>query len=209
VTTHQIGDKVFESTEEFMAYFDSLSSSTLKAMVQAAAEDRVSRWGYTKTLSEDEQAAMVGRMVEEDDNLWMDAAVVLPVVREMVARELELFAEKVRASGEAAADGLTTCSNGHNRAVVEVYRQAANIARAGVDYRNPNCNNCNDTRGGAEGHTTEQCTWRPLVSFEEHDSCIGQDLDEVGWMGPLGFTPGSMEKLPQRWTPVYIWRRCP
>lgn len=127
-------------------------------------------------------------------------------LRALVADEIEVFAEQCRTTCESVSHQMSTCANEHNQAVVQVYLQAASIARAGQDYKNHNCQKCHDTRGGLMDHRTEECTWTPPAGlFEEREQCIGQDLIQVGWMGPYGIIPGGMDVEPvPHWRPIYM-----
>lgn len=132
-----------------------------------------------------------------------------PLIREMVATELEVFANRIQANSERpeVTSQLTTCSNEHNASLVEAYRQAANIARVGADYKNTNCNNCRDTRGGAPEHTTEQCTWNPKIFFGDRLGCIGRDLKHIGWVTPRGSLVTldvEPDVIPKTWKKVYV-----
>jgi hypothetical protein len=127
-------------------------------------------------------------------------------LRALVADEIEVYAARCQTTCESVEDQMSTCANEHNRAVIQTYLQAANVARAGQDYRNPNCHKCHDTRGGLMDHRTENCTWNPPAGlFEERPQCIGQDLVQVGWMGPYGIVPGGMDVDPvPTWRPIYM-----
>lgn len=130
----------------------------------------------------------------------------IEALRLEVADEIEVFAEQCATRAASVESEMTTCANGHNLGVVETYRQAANIARVGQDYRNTNCTRCRDTRGGAVDHKTEDCNWAPPVGlFEEHEQCYGRDLIQVGWMGPYGIIPGGMDNDPApKWRPIFM-----
>ena len=127
-------------------------------------------------------------------------------LRSVVADEIEVFAEQCATRAEAVEGEMTTCANDHNLGVVETYRQAANIARVGQSYKNANCTNCRDTRGGLMDHKTEDCKWSPPVGlFDEHEQCYGRDLIQVGWMGPYGIIPGGMDNDPvPKWRPIFM-----
>jgi len=127
-------------------------------------------------------------------------------LRAQVAEEIETFAAQCLTQAERVEGEMTTCANDQNLGVVETYRQAANIARAGISYKNTNCTKCYDTRGGPEGHKTEDCTLAPPVGlFEEKDQCYGRDLVQVGWAGPYGIIPGGMDNDPvPNWRPIFM-----
>lgn len=174
---------------------------------RAVAEARATRWGYDKTLDVDELEKWLFVMTT-DPNLIDDLKAAQEAIQEAVASELEEFAAQRRTMADKYASQLTTCTNQVNNNIIEAYRQAANVARVGADYRNSNCKNCRDTRGGAPEHLTEQCTWNPPAGmFEEHDGCIGQDLVQVGWLSPMGTLSGRMDVVPAPgWKPVYVWK---
>lgn len=129
-------------------------------------------------------------------------------LRTFIANELEVFATQCLSMADLVEQQMTSCAKEHNRAIIEVYRQAANIARVGQSYRNHNCKKCHDTRGGLMDHRTEECTWSPPDGFfEEKEQCIGRDLIQVGWMGPYGIVPGGMDvttPVPSHWRPIYM-----
>ena len=160
------------------------------------------------------RASAVALWGQETGNAHRVATIVVEAIaptliqmgRDEAASELENFASQCKTRAEKVAGQMTECANWTNQGTVETFRQAANIARAGQDYRNPNCTNCGDTRGGAESHLTGQCTWIPPDGlFSERDQCLG--MVQVGWMGPYGIVPGGMDNDPvPHWRPIYMKR---
>lgn len=140
--------------------------------------------------------------------MWMGEQMKASVQsgRDEAAAELEVYADACRRTSAAVADLMTDCANRSNLSTVETYKQAANIARAGSGYRNMNCENCRDTRGGPKEHATEDCTWSPPAGlFDEREQCQG--MIQVGWMGRYGVVPGGMDNDPvPGWRPIYMER---
>lgn len=171
-----------------------INTAAIQARYRAAVEaegSTLNRWGFALLKS----CSDIPHLLDHIERL-----------RAQVAGEIEAYAVQCLTNIILVSDQMTSCANDHNLAVVETYRQAANIARAGQSYRNPNCTNCYNTRGGLMDHKTEDCSWVPPKGFfEEREQCYGRDLVQVGWMGPYGIIPGGMDNDPApSWKPIFM-----
>lgn len=59
----------------------------------------------------------------------------------------------MRHAGWQVVNGDWTCPN-------DLPEDRRNLPGAMGRHPNPHCGNCGDTRGGAYGHETDECTWR-------------------------------------------------